>query len=208
MKLVYSDGGRSQYFKGLADDCVCRAICNATGIDYKVVYDAINEKAKAERKSARKSGKSSARNGVYKNTTKKVIEEWLGWQWHSMMQIGEGCKVHLDPSELPSGNLIVQVTRHLTCVKDGVIYDTFDPSRDGTRCVYGYWTPKEKGMTQYEWEHLKNGERIVTDGGITMEVYWYDYYGEGKKEMCLLGNRSIYPASQFDCRDWRREVRK
>lgn len=27
------------------------------------------------------------------------------------------------------------------CVtRDGVIRDTHDPSRDGTRCVYGYWT--------------------------------------------------------------------
>jgi hypothetical protein len=24
-------------------------------------------------------------------------------------------------------------------VIDGVIHDTFDPSRGGTRCVYGYW---------------------------------------------------------------------
>lgn len=139
MKLVYSDGGRAKYFKGLADDCVCRAICNATGLDYKAVYDAINEKAKGERTSRRKAGKSSARNGVYKGTTKKVIEEWLGWVWHPTMQIGEGCKVHLTEGELPSGTLIVQVSRHLTCVKDGVIYDTFDPSRDGSRCVYGYW---------------------------------------------------------------------
>ena len=22
---------------------------------------------------------------------------------------------------------------------DGVVHDTYDPSRDGTRCVYGYW---------------------------------------------------------------------
>lgn len=140
MKFVYSDGGRSKYFKGEADDCVCRAICNATGLDYKLVYDMINQFAKAERKSKRKTGKSSARNGVYKNTTKKVIEDWLGWEWVPTMHIGEGCTVHLREGELLEYHpIIVQVSRHLTCVHNGVIYDTFDCSRDGNRCVYGYW---------------------------------------------------------------------
>lgn len=139
MRFVYSDGGRSAYFKGQADDCVCRAICNATGADYKEIYNLINEKAKSERKSRRKAGKSSARNGVYKETTSKVIES-LGWKWHPTMFIGQGCTVHLREDELPRGVLIVSVSRHLTCVKNGVIYDTFDPSRNGERCVYGYWT--------------------------------------------------------------------
>lgn len=143
MEFIYNDGGRSTYFKGQADDCVCRAICNATGLDYKAVYNVINEKAKGERTSRRKPKKSSARAGVYKGTTKKVIEDFLGWEWHSTMTIGQGCKVHLNENELPSGTLIVQVARHLTCVIDGVIYDTFNPndtSWGGERCVYGYWT--------------------------------------------------------------------
>ena len=56
------------------------------------------------------------------------------------MLVGQGCKVHLRSEELPSGILIVAVSRHLTVVKNGVIYDTHDCSRDGTRCVYGYWS--------------------------------------------------------------------
>ena len=140
MKFVYSDGGRSNYFKGTAGDCVCRAICNATGLDYKVVYDKINEVAKKERTSSRKRGKSSARNGVYRYTEKKVIEEWLGWEWVPTMKVGEGCKVHLCEGELLEYKpIIVRVSKHLTCVKNGVIYDTFDCSREGNRCVYGYW---------------------------------------------------------------------
>jgi hypothetical protein len=27
----------------------------------------------------------------------------------------------------------------LCAVIDGVIHDTFNPSRGGSRCVYGYW---------------------------------------------------------------------
>lgn len=54
MEVVYSDGGRSKYFKGKAGDCVCRAICNATGKDYKEIYDFINELSQRERTGKRK----------------------------------------------------------------------------------------------------------------------------------------------------------
>lgn len=140
MEVVYSDGGRSKYFKGKAGDCVCRAICNATGKDYKEIYDFINELSQRERTGKRKKGVSSARNGVYKDTTKKVIEDYLKWVWHPTMTIGSGCKVHLNENELPKGTLIVKTSKHLTCVKDGVLYDTYDCTREGTRCVYGYWS--------------------------------------------------------------------
>ena len=32
------------------------------------------------------------------------------------------------------------LSRHMCAVIDGVIHDTYDPSRDGTRAVYGYYT--------------------------------------------------------------------
>ena len=59
------------------------------------------------------------------------------------MKIGSGCTVHLRADELPTGRLIVSVSRHVVAVIDGVIHDTHDPSRDGTRCVYGYWKQRE-----------------------------------------------------------------
>ena len=140
MEWVYDDGGRSQYFKAEhVGDCVCRAIAIATGKDYKQVYDDINRLAKKERTSKRKRGVSSARNGVYKGTVKKLMAEY-GWTWHPTMQIGSGCTTHLRASELPMGRLLVSVSRHETAVIDGVLHDTYDCSRDGTRCVYGYWT--------------------------------------------------------------------
>ena len=142
MEFVYSDGGRSNYFKAeKVGDCVTRAIANATGIDYKEIYDALNNLAKSERKTKRKRSVSSSRNGVYKDTFKKYLES-KGYKWIPTMQIGSGCKVHLKADELPDGVLIVSLSRHLTCVKDGVIYDTYDCSRDETRCVYGYWKIK------------------------------------------------------------------
>lgn len=143
MKFIYADGGRSKYFKrDNVRDCVTRAIANATGIDYKEVYDRINQLAKAEKISKRKKSKSTARNGVYKQTYKKYIEKELGWEWHSLARIGQTDKAHLNENELPDGVLIVKVSKHLTCVKDKILYDTYDCTRDGDRLVYGYWIKK------------------------------------------------------------------
>ena len=105
MKWVWDDGGRAAAgFRGLAGDCVCRAIAIASGQDYRVVYNAINKYAQGGYPLRRRGLRSSARTG-----------------------------------ELPGGRLVVNCSRHLTAVIDGVVHDIFDPSRDGTRCVYGFW---------------------------------------------------------------------
>ena len=141
MDFVYATGGREKYFKAEnVRDCVVRAICNATEKDYKEVYDAINELAKKERNSKCKRGRSSARNGVYKGTYKKYLEKQLGYNFTACMGIGTGCTVHLCEKELPkTGTYILSLSDHLTCWKDGKLYDIYDCSRGGNRCVYGYW---------------------------------------------------------------------
>ena len=139
MEWVFDDGGReSAGYKGNSRDCVARAIAIATGISYQVVYDTINEIAENEKPRGSKK-RSDARTGVHKYTYKAYLSS-LGWNWTPTMLVGQGCKVHLRPEELPSGVLIVCVSRHLTVVKNGVIYDTHDCSRGGQRCVYGYWS--------------------------------------------------------------------
>ena len=153
MRFQYDDGGRSKYFRAAnVGDCVTRAIANATGKDYKEVYDALNALAKKERASKRKSGRSTSRDGVYNETYRKYIEGELGWVWVPKMSIGSGCTTHLREGELPdSGNYIVRTSGHLTCVKDGALYDTYDCSRGGDRCVYGYWrAPSESEKAQHE----------------------------------------------------------
>ncbi len=138
--FVYDDGGRAASGrKGVADDCVTRAIAIAAEVPYAEVYDALNVAAQRERpRQGRK--RSSARTGVRKATTKRFLDE-LGWSWRPTMQVGQGCRVHLRADELPPGRLVVAVSRHLVAVINGVIHD-IDPdvARDGTRCVYGYWT--------------------------------------------------------------------
>jgi len=140
MKHVFNDGGRKAAgYKGKTGDCVTRAIAIATGLPYQEVYDALNGLADSERTGKRKRGKSNSRTGVYKQTKRKYLES-LGWVWTPTMQIGSGCKVHLRSDELPSGRLIVALSRHSAAVIDGVLHDTYDCSRDGTRCVYGYFS--------------------------------------------------------------------
>ena len=132
-----NDGGREAAgYKGKTSDCVTRAIAIATGLPYQQVYAAINAKIKDTRGRA---GKGSARTGVHKPVYRTYLES-LGWRFVPTMGFGTGCKVHLKAEELPSGRIIASCSKHLVAVIDGVIHDTFDPSRDGTRCVYGYFT--------------------------------------------------------------------
>jgi hypothetical protein len=142
MRYIQDDGGRALAgYKGTTGDCVTRAIAIATGLPYQEVYDLVNDSSKGERTGKRKKGKSNARTGVYKDTKRKVMEK-LGWTWVPTMAIGQGCKVHLREDELPLGRLVVSVSKHSVAVIDGVIHDMHDPSRNGTRCVYGYFVKR------------------------------------------------------------------
>lgn len=166
MDFVYSTGGRENYFKQTnVRDCVTRAIANATGMDYLEVYNGINAEAKKEHKGKRMRGRSTARNGVYKGTIKRYIEGVLGWVWVPCMGIGTGCQTHLCEDELPKkGNYILNLSGHLSCIKDGVLYDTYDCSRNGTRCVYGYWrapTQEEKDVHEETKAQLMEYKQFV-----------------------------------------------
>jgi hypothetical protein len=130
MRFTYNDGGSGT---GKLRDCVVRAIAIASERPYTDVQKEINILADEVYFDG-----SDAAHGVHK----QLIRDYLakqGWTWTPTMAIGSGCKVHLRDGELPTGRLIVSVSRHLCAVIDGVIHDTSDPSRNGTRCVYGYW---------------------------------------------------------------------
>ena len=141
--FVYNDGGRKAAgYKSEAGDCVCRAIAIAAQLPYQQVYDRLAEGNASQRKSKHDKGERTrtARDGI--STTRKWFKDYmreLGFTWTPTMQIGSGCTTHLKEDELPSGHLVVSVSKHFTAVINGVIQDTHDCSRDGTRCVYGYY---------------------------------------------------------------------
>jgi len=133
------DGGREDAgYKGQTGDCFVRALAIAAELPYQDAYDLANRFAKEEKPSKQRRGKSNARTGYHTVTAHKVFKH-LGWQWTPTMFIGSGCRVHLREDELPSGRIICNVSKHFAAVIDGVLHDTHDCSRDGTRCVYGYW---------------------------------------------------------------------
>jgi hypothetical protein len=144
IEFQWDDGGRAAAgFRGITGDCGCRAAAIATGLPYREVYDRINALAKAhERPSAQRRAagvpRSNARLGIYPVTMRRLMAE-AGAVWTPTMGIGTGCNVHLRADELPSGRLVVSLSRHYAAVIDGVLHDLDDCSRGGTRCVYGYW---------------------------------------------------------------------
>ncbi len=115
-----------------------RAIAIATQLPYSEVHKAINHLADNECFDG-----SDSECGVHKKLRKDYLIS-LGWKWTPTMGIGTGCKVHLRDGELPMGRLIVSVSRHLVAVIDGTIHDTYDCSRNGTRCVYGYFSKQDQ----------------------------------------------------------------
>lgn len=143
----YDDGGRSDVGrKGHTGDCVCRAIAIAADLPYQEVYDRLAQGNASQRKSKRESKSKNrfkvrtASHGIY--SSRKWFKDYMvemGFVWTATMQIGSGCRVHLRADELPKGRIIARVSRHLVAVIDGVLHDTYDCSREGTRCVYGYW---------------------------------------------------------------------
>jgi len=140
MEFKFNDGGREAAgYKGRTGDCAVRAIAIATGMPYQEVYDLVLQFGAKERTGKRKKSKSHPRTGVYSSTMKKIMDH-LNWKWTPTMHIGSGCTVHMRAEELPTGTIILSVSRHYCAVIDGVVHDTFQEDRDGKRCVYGYWS--------------------------------------------------------------------
>ena len=139
MKHIYNDGGRAVAgYKGTANDCVVRAIAIATGKPYTEIHKLIGDANGWEPSDGLKAFRSPE-NGNCKSEYEPVLAA-LGFKWVATMGIGTGCKVHLRDGELPMGKIVVRLSCHLSAVLDGVLNDTFDCSRNGSRCVYGYWT--------------------------------------------------------------------
>jgi hypothetical protein len=132
-----NDGGRAEAgYRGKTGDCVVRAITIATGIPYKEVYNALAIEQATVR------GRKTCRRGVARPVYDRFLKD-LGWTWVPCMTIGSGCRVHLREDELPNGTIICRLSKHLVAVIDGILQDTYDCSRMGTRCVYGYYEKRE-----------------------------------------------------------------
>jgi hypothetical protein len=155
MKAVYDDGGREAAGFKASKDCVVRAIALVMERDYAEIYHIMEQRNHKWLQTTRQRWIRMMRKRDPKKvlkmahpktgTYKESYHDWIldqGYEWVPTMKIGSGCTVHLAAGELPMGRLIVVVSRHLTAVIDGVVHDTHDCTRRGTRCVYGYYVKR------------------------------------------------------------------
>lgn len=108
-------------------DCVIRAICKVTGLDWYEVYDMLSAK-----------GRELGSFGDMKFVYEAVLKD-LGFIWVSCprtkgvkaLNVETFCKQH------EHGGYILRLAHHLTAVCDGCCYDVWYPQG---YTVYGYWT--------------------------------------------------------------------
>jgi hypothetical protein len=159
LPVSHDDGGRER--AGLPTvrrqgDCVVRAIAIATLTPYAVVREQLSRRIAAELvdflprrvEDALAHGDDVADllprffavdYGVARAAYEPHLLE-LGWRWEPLMGIGTGCRYHLAVGELPS-TCIAVASRHVVAVMAGRVRDIGDPTRNGTRCVYGVYHP-------------------------------------------------------------------
>jgi hypothetical protein len=167
IKFKYNDGGRSDAgYKGTTGDCVVRSIAIATGLPYDKVYKDLR---------ALMGKGDSPRKGIHKKTFRPYLES-LGWTWVPKMTIGSGCNTHLNADKLPKGTVICSVSKHMCTVIDGVLHDTFNGSRNGKRCVYGYFLKTKKAKPMNIPKPKRNTlktvyTKLLKENHITMEYH-------------------------------------
>lgn len=176
MKLSYirDDGGRAAAgFKGKAGDCVARAVSIASGRPYAEVYKALAAGMGSQRAGKRGKRAASARDGV--SVRRKWFKDYmasLGFVWTPTMQVGQGCKVHLDASELPAGRLVVAVSKHYVAMIDGVIHDTHDPRREESTEIGYFADAPDPAKWGRGWVRQPNGNWHRRIGGRCVYGYW------------------------------------
>jgi hypothetical protein len=144
MDFNYNDGGRKAAGFTNARDSVTRSIAIVTGQSYMQVFSALTDEAKRDRPG--RFGKKIVKNkGFSKSAMKRYLKK-CGYRWVPAMGIGTGCRVRLRNEDIPPGRIIVSVSKHFSAIIDHTINDTFDPSRGGTRCVYGFFVKSNSNI--------------------------------------------------------------
>ena len=148
------DGGGYDLAGFVRPHTMIAALAIATEQDYRAVYETITvrheEWPHEHRRGAttrRIKGYMEARRkptpasfGVYYEVVKEYLEH-LDWRWLPLMDIGSGTRYHLRDGQIPTtGRRLARVSKDLVAVIEGEVRHPYDPTRDGTRAVYGYWS--------------------------------------------------------------------
>lgn len=101
------------------DDCVVRAISLLTNREWLDVYDELSNLA---------SDDSLMFDSV--EFVENYLDERYPRECHYSKRVGEFA------NEYPIGKYAVTMNGHITAIIDGIIYDTFDPSKRIMRCAW------------------------------------------------------------------------
>jgi len=122
MNWEYNDGGRFKYFSGDVSDCVTRSFAIGLDKDYLSVYELINKICNQTKSTEIKTcgDFSSSADGIYSITIKK-IGMFFGLKYIKKNGLTKNLKY---------GNYLVHQYGHMTCIKNGIVYDVMDCSTD------------------------------------------------------------------------------
>jgi hypothetical protein len=138
-RFVYDDSGRAVAgFKVKTGDCACRAIAIVTGKPYREVHDNLNALCALlgelvhDNRSRCRQRRMSADVGIPPPIARLYLGQ-LGWHWTPT----NAARLHR--WDLPSGRIIVSLSKHLVALIDNVVHDHGEHWR-GRRAVYGYYS--------------------------------------------------------------------
>lgn len=117
--------------KGLkTGDCRIRAVSLATGVSWEIVV-------LVEALLAVKTGKMEGTPDFFD----LFMQEFGHWEKHKMPKHQNGKRYKISQLAVELKNepnpVVVTLANHVTCIKDGKIWDTWDC---GEKCVGNYWT--------------------------------------------------------------------
>jgi Protein of unknown function (DUF2786) len=143
MKHVFNDGGLAASKHNEINDCACRAIAIATERPYHEIWDVFKTLLATEG--------PRRRSGVDESVQHKLMES-LGWTWVPTT------KTYLREDDLPPGRLVVCIRGHSVAVVNGVIHDTFNPSR------------KKNGRPPFVYGYYKKSQTQATERGMSVDL--------------------------------------
>ena len=180
---IYDDGGRADAgFKGMAGDCVTRALAILVEHPYGKTYDALaeanaNSTVGSRRKVARR-GERTARRGIYRNDYTPVFERY----GLTKVKLPSGIRPTWSEAYEEYGDCIVTTAKHMAAIVNGSLHDVWDgrtywfansepePPKDG---VFNEKTGK------WEWELKVAGTELRERKAMSVWV-----------RICLVRKRS------------------
>lgn len=115
-------------------DCVIRALCKATGWDWKKAY------CFAFISTIKEQFMPNCKDG------ERIVYKKLGYKWHAHNNRKKRPSVLEFAQDHPEGTYVLSLAKHHVCVSNGSYYDIWD---SGRRKIYGYWQkPEENEKTK------------------------------------------------------------